>query len=320
MRGDIRKARRAALELWGSPPRARGHRSPGLRVGSRWGLTPACAGTSRLFEVVAPTVPWLTPACAGTSPPKPCPPPTRPAHPRVRGDIPDRDGRLVVGKGSPPRARGHPVPDEAALRGRGLTPACAGTSTARNRDGNAGRAHPRVRGDIDTYLYNGRPTWGSPPRARGHPARRRRRRREGGLTPACAGTSGRPARGAAGWRAHPRVRGDVSENPWRRHLQKGSPPRARGRRRCLGQRPAPPGLTPACAGTSHSGWWTGSAARAHPRVRGDVSPPDRHTVKLQGSPPRARGRRSSTQSRRPRCGLTPACAGTSSGPTGCPRR
>ena len=53
-------------------------------------------------------------------------------------------------------------------------------------------------------------------------------------------------------RAHPRVRGDVSENPWRRHLQKGSPPRARGRRpeRQLGE----------------------LGACTHPRVRGDVVP------------------------------------------------
>ena len=92
-------------------------------------------------------------------------------------------------------------------------------------------------------------------------------------------------------RAHPRVRGDVSENPWRRHLQKGSPPRARGRRAAARVTCGVRGLTPACAGTSRSRF-----TRCCRRL---------------GSPPRARGRPFGAVVGLRRNGLTPACAGTS---------
>ena len=112
---------------------------------------------------------------------------------------------------------------------------------------------------------------GSPPRARGRHCGTEDRATHPGLTPACAGTSRPGHLRWAGAGAHPRVRGDVFSVVWAVPSGVGSPPRARGRQG-WGIRPVVhEGLTPACAGTSASPAFPGTALRAHPRVRGDVS-------------------------------------------------
>ena len=193
------------------------------------GLTPACAGTSGL---------WSRRLAEGW------------AHPRVRGDIARPSTRRTVRRGSPPRARGHPGRPATHPLGKGLTPACAGTSLALGPDVAVAGAHPRVRGDIV----------------------------EGcrllvvvvGLTPACAGTSLRMRASCTGWRAHPRVRGDILPEPAFDAVLLGSPPRARGHHRPHPRPPVRPGLTPACAGTSVGAVALDQLGGAHPRVRGDI--------------------------------------------------
>ncbi len=195
---------------------------------------------------------------------------------------------------------------------RGLTPACAGTSTATSRSRSAMRAHPRVRGDVSRLQrlparrmgahprVRGDVSWresvldhglGSPPRARGRLVFVVPPVSASGLTPACAGTStctstmgGRPG-------AHPRVRGDVVGQLEDAPVAAGSPPRARGRRGTWVASVTGVGLTPACAGTSPATIARESLAGAHPRVRGDVVRSPVRQVPVQGSPPRARGRR-----------------------------
>ncbi len=151
----------------GSPPRARGAGHGGGQDALRRGITPACAGSSPPTRNSPPPgrdhprvrgeqpvfrskttgcpgspprargadrpagcgrrLPGITPACAGSSAGSgrtSCAPPD---HPRVRGEQELGDGVLVVGVGSPPRARG-----AAAEAGRGtarlrITPACAGS-------------------------------------------------------------------------------------------------------------------------------------------------------------------------------------------------
>ena len=214
----------------------------------------------------------------------------------------------------------------------GLTPACAGTSHPGELVLDAGGAHPRVRGDVEVSTGSGRPESGSPPRARGRLFGAGREPRGHGLTPACAGTSQISTTLGVHAGAHPRVRGDVRRPTGDMKSNRGSPPRARGRRRPADRPVRLPGLTPACAGTSGDPLPHAQARRAHPRVRGDV---DRGPVlphPVAGSPPRARGRprprkRCAGCSRahprvrgdvkvRAACGhlhrgLTPACAGTS---------
>ena len=195
--------------------------------------------------------------------------------------------------GSPPRARGRPARSRPMICSWGLTPACAGTSRPTGGLWRSRRAHPRVRGDVKLGVVLRKSDRGSPPRARGRQPDVDCLRVIPGLTPACAGTSDRVTQvWVCGW-AHPRVRGDVRLDP-----------RAAVRRR---------GLTPACAGTSARVDQAVADAAAHPRVRGDVLARRCLTCDAQGSPPRARGRRPPTRTAAGRRGLTPACAGTSSG-------
>ena len=189
VRGDI-WAPGVAWGVWeGSPPRARGHpvcQRCGLRGG---GLTPACAGTSVRRPTCRRRRRWLTPACAGTSANRRLGCPRAGAHPRVRGDITSRALGVSLRRGSPPRARGHLGCGVGGVGDRGLTPACAGTSTWVASGSSISGAHPRVRGDISRFAYSSDRAVGSPPRARGHPTVAQSCLSSSGLTPACAGTS-----------------------------------------------------------------------------------------------------------------------------------
>ena len=289
-RGHLSDRVAAELLVEGSPPRARGH--PGTRRAGRSGpgLTPACAGTSRVSR---------------------CPPQPRGAHPRVRGDIITDLQSSGRRRGSPPRARGHRALPASPGDRMGLTPACAGTSPARAVRTPGHGAHPRVRGDIGVPTRADRRDGGSPPRARGHRQLNDPGPTGRGLTPACAGTSRRQACGAAPRGAHPRVRGDISADLARTWISMGSPPRARGHLRPVGRADQLEGLTPACAGTSPVATAYRIVRRAHPRVRGDIDFRWLWDVEAEGSPPRARGHLGAWRGVGRVGGLTPACAGTS---------
>ena len=229
VRGDVRLASDSTVRNSGSPPRARGRRVRWAQASANLGLTPACAGTSgltrrpglssrahprvrgdvHLYRGVALRRIGLTPACAGTSKCRPCPQSLVGAHPRVRGDVTARHWSVLLGAGSPPRARGRHRPSLVSPARRGLTPACAGTSGAWIGELKMWRAHPRVRGDVPRHPTAARRRLGSPPRARGRRHGHDLDRPHRGLTPACAGTSRTNAAEIATRRAHPRVRGDV---------------------------------------------------------------------------------------------------------------
>ncbi len=92
----------------------------------------------------------------------------------------------------------------------------------------------------------------------------------------------------------------------------GSPPRVRGKAACNTPEHKKQGITPACAGKSHTNLPTDSCTEDHPRVCGEKDK-EQWQAKLDvGSPPRVRGkgRRSGASGRATR--ITPACAGKSS--------
>ena len=192
----------------GSPPRARGRRGDVGHGVSFRGLTPECAGTT--------VVSHLAHFWEG-------------AHPRVRGDDSCRPSLPTRRKGSPPRARGRRPGRTPRRRTKGLTPACAGTTSRWRTMTHSARAHPRVRGDDLAAVICETVCDGSPPRARGRPRCASWPSRRPGLTPACAGTTRCRQQQQPPTRAHPRVRGDDALTAWVAVTRSGSPPRARGR-------------------------------------------------------------------------------------------
>ena len=152
--------------------------------------------------------------------------------------------------GSPPRVRGPPrvAVDRAGVRG--ITPACAGTTSLTSRRPCPARDHPRVCGDHYAYSQASHLFMGSPPRVRGPLHLLHARVQRAGITPACAGTTRSVPVRMIGHRDHPRVCGDHSWWVRTASAMAGSPPRVRGPHAHKRQRLVLLGITPACAGTT----------------------------------------------------------------------
>ena len=149
-----------------SPPRMRGKGIADDEARAAVGITPACAGKSELPRFFL-RCPW--------------------DHPRVCGEkmvsmIPHRRSR-----GSPPRVRGkeRTVPEQRS--GNGITPACAGKSSASSSSVHRSRDHPRVCGEKRKTGAVPAPLPGSPPRMRGKGEEGLRRCLSERITPAYAG-------------------------------------------------------------------------------------------------------------------------------------
>ena len=89
---------------------------------------------------------------------------------------------------------------------------------------------------------------------------------------------------------HPRVRGEKQVEVTADDLNVGSPPRARGKVPLALVVLSLPGITPACAGKSHSFGGVRVGTWDHPRVRGEKPTVPGDIDVLEGSPPRARGK------------------------------
>ena len=136
-----------------------------------------------------------------------------------------------------------------------------------------------------------------------------------GITPACAGKSNFCTILGKMVEDHPRVCGEKRSRFKRDQNVKGSPPRVRGKVRRVVERQRPPGITPACAGKSAHRVRKSNSMRDHPRVCGEKSGRRGLRVRQWGSPPRVRGKGPDLRPRDSQRGITPACAGKSTGGT-----
>ncbi|KPI03769.1 hypothetical protein OK006_7390 [Actinobacteria bacterium OK006] len=231
------------------------------------------------------------------------------AHPRLRGEDDSPNINALTFGGSPPPARGgHPAQFDDDDRER-LTPACAGTTMTAPVQVGPSPAHPRLRGEDFSAAYTSALTSGSPPPARGGPARPETAHRPWRLTPACAG---RTPRGSHPWSrppAHPRLRGEDAGTYNSFGTGNGSPPPARGGPHVTRAQYERYRLTPACAGRTRPAPHLPGCGPAHPRLRGEDSGPQAEMHLGTGSPPPARGGRLRDPAARARGRLTPACAG-----------
>ena len=243
------------VAYWGSPPRVRGKavcNADSLRTG---GITPAYAGKRMVFagrksrtwdhprvcgEKRRPTLWW---AALRGSPPRvrgkgrvPAAIPARrgitPAYAGKRGDgggpiLVCRDHPRVCGEkavmqpecprweGSPPRVRGKDTRSKSAYNSAGITPACAGKSSALMQRSGTNGDHPRVCGEKRRCCPAGLCCRGSPPRMRGKGIPQAEGFFNARITPAYAGKSRPVARWVLGCRDHPRVCGEKPSGSWR---------------------------------------------------------------------------------------------------------
>ena len=146
MCGDHRPCRYKVLHILGSPPHVRGPHLKLFYLLQSLGITPACAGTTR----------------------NACTPPTLGRdHPRMCGDHPQAYRIFPSILGSPPHVRGPRICTSPIFRGRGITPACAGTTTAGKEVPGYMGDHPRMCGDHAFNLVCPAIISGSPPHVRG---------------------------------------------------------------------------------------------------------------------------------------------------------
>ena len=172
-------------------------------------------------------------------------------------------------KGSPPRGRGKVSRRLAPTEIVRITPAWAGKSERPPFCYVRGRDHPRVGGEKPDTALQLPSHWGSPPRGRGKAQAFRVRPVGRGITPAWAGKRRSGFVLAPAPTDHPRVGGEKPEWTSLEEIERGSPPRGRGKAKDRLFRSVLCGITPAWAGKSRSGPLLRRLSGDHPRVGGE---------------------------------------------------
>ena len=217
MRGEDSYALRTALSQVGSPPHARGRRArrhavrrlvgdhPRMRgedvMTSGWrsrrqGSPPHARGRQRNRNDRCHAG-GITPACAGKTSRRLSGRISRTDHPRMRGEDATMPPAFNSIAGSPPHARGRPVPHMVLAYVRGITPACAGKTSWAAGETVIVKDHPRMRGEDPSTTAIQENNTRSPPHARGRPDPQGPFTFFVGITPACAGKTINPM--SLGW-------------------------------------------------------------------------------------------------------------------------
>ena len=136
-------------------------------------------------------------------------------------------------------------------------------------------------------------------------------RRNSLRSPACAGKSERQAYSPAIRQDHPRVCGEKFTVIVAASVDLGSPPRVRGKVCARSRWTSAKRITPACAGKRLTGAPTFPPQQDHPRVCGEKLFSSPMMASSLGSPPRVRGKATSTNPVQNKVRITPACAGKS---------
>ena len=213
----------------------------------------------------------------------------RAAHPRSRGEHFQTASNIIGDIGSSPLARGTSTQRAGRRLRFRLIPARAGNIFMASRHSGRHSAHPRSRGEHPRSSAAASCCAGSSPLARGTSLLTLNRIARARLIPARAGNMA--------WRvlrrilatAHPRSRGEHSQNMKMRYAPAGSSPLARGTSIL-----AIPGerfirLIPARAGNISSAGWRERGGAAHPRSRGEHNGIVSMRAPKYGSSPLARG-------------------------------
>ena len=192
-----------------------------------------------------------------------------------------------------------------------ITPAYARKRAAASFHPGTIQDHPRVCGE---KARTQRPTTlaqGSPPRMRGKVTCTGSHANALGITPAYAGKSWVYSCFVFGGWDHPRVCGEKRLRILPLRSAVGSPPRMRGKGQTLENLVLPAGITPAYAGKRVAVESRSACVQDHPRVCGEKHCPRKKRLSWTESPPRMRGKGSSSFMAFTCAGITPAYAGKS---------
>ena len=214
--------------------------------------------------------------------------------------------------GSSPLTRGKRIYRRPRTRTRRLIPAHAGKTALTTSSGPSFRAHPRSRGENKCPPSDCPRCPGSSPLTRGKPGATAAGLAGGGLIPAHAGKTAACKVGLVDARAHPRSRGENSDNRGHSLGTSGSSPLTRGKLRQRRQGRSVHGLIPAHAGKTDGRSTEGAGRTAHPRSRGENMMCAIVGFPVAGSSPLTRGKPGPAPAAGPSVGLIPAHAGKTS--------
>ena len=198
-----------SLNQSGSSPHVRGALQAGLGHHVGRGIIPACAGSTLDAKIPQHLV--------GD-------------HPRMCGEHDGVQAILTTDKGSSPHVRGAPRSSARIIRMAGIIPACAGSTMDVPAVSVTIRDHPRMCGEHDCTPDTMPFHRGSSPHVRGAPDTTPVDAGEGGIIPACAGsTSSTDLRSSSKW-DHPRMCGEHGLTAAGLAAAAGSSPHVRGAR------------------------------------------------------------------------------------------
>ena len=256
----------------------------------------------------------IIPACAGNTEPLKPPRIVPGDHPRMCGEHNFTGGTLSGCLGSSPHVRGALINALPDLNGKGIIPACAGSTRQGRRPRGARRDHPRMCGEHRRFPHESVADAGSSPHVRGALRKQVDKGRKLGIIPACAGSTGAWPVHARPHRDHPRMCGEHLGlyNPSR--LSWGSSPHVRGARVGIASILSDCGIIPACAGSTLYEAITTVLERDHPRMCGEHRKLARKSYSQMGSSPHVRGALPRRRNIRITRGIIPACAGSTGRP------
>ena len=153
----------------------------------------------------------------------------RAAHPRSRGENLSDFGGCHEGSGSSPLTRGKRSTTVRRSPCCGLIPAHAGKTMTTGMPFEAGRAHPRSRGENPCHDHAEVSSVGSSPLTRGKRKRHKQDQLTNRLIPAHAGKTCSHAARASARTAHPRSRGENQQGIHVITDDEGSSPLTRGK-------------------------------------------------------------------------------------------
>ena len=175
----------------------------------------------------------------------------------------------VAHRGSSPHVRGAPVRYRWHDRGGGIIPACAGSTSIPSRSTPNCRDHPRMCGEHKRRDALKVVSRGSSPHVRGAQTEVLCLGGDGGIIPACAGSTvpGNRLVGVVG--DHPRMCGEHEEAPHGTVAFVGSSPHVRGALGLPILLGRGTGIIPACAGSTVCERFSHADSGDHPRMCGE---------------------------------------------------